>query len=363
MKTGIANLPLHYGKAPRWLFSKMTQLARQISIAIIEEYGPNEMLERLSDPFWFQSLGCVLGFDWHSSGVTTTVCGALKEGLKGIQKDLGIFIAGGKGATSRKTPFEIEDYTTRYRLDTNPDCLVYASRLSAKVDNNALQDGYQLYHHCFIFTKGGNWAVIQQGLNEETHWARRYHWLGKEVKDFVCEPHKAICCDHKGDVLNMVAGGSEPSRKLVTELSREKSDKLISEIKKLDTLNLPQRHKIVLEDLNVKHLEKVLLKTYDRQPEDFEKLLGMEGVGPKSIRALSLISELVYGAKPSFRDPVKYSFAHGGKDGHPYFVDRENYAKSISLLRKAISEAKLGNTDKIKAIRRLSMIYEKDSSY
>ena len=184
MKTGIANLPLHYGKAPRWLFSKMTQLARQISIAIIEEYGPNEMLERLSDPFWFQSLGCVLGFDWHSSGVTTTVCGALKEGLKGIQKDLGIFIAGGKGATSRKTPFEIEDYTTRYRLDTNPDCLVYASRLSAKVDNNALQDGYQLCHHCFIFTKGGNWAVIQQGLNEETHWARWYHWLGKEVKDF-----------------------------------------------------------------------------------------------------------------------------------------------------------------------------------
>lgn len=353
MRTGVANLPLHYGKAPRWLFSRMTQLAREISIIIVRDYGAEEFVSRMSDPFWFQSLGCVLGFDWHSSGVTTTVCGAVKEGLKGLEKELGIFVAGGKGGTSRKTPAEIEDFANKYSLKIEANKLIYASKMSAKVDNTALQDGYQLYHHNFIFTSSGLWAVIQQGMNTETRWARRYHWLSSDLKDFVCEPHSAICCDHKSSVFNMVARESEQARKITAEIAREKPDKIISQIKKLQTLNLPAQHQIFLRDLRLESVEKVLLKTYENQPENFENLLGITGVGPKTIRALSLISDLIYAAKVSFRDPVKYSFAHGGKDGFPYPVDRINYDNSIAILRKAVSEAKLGRSEKIEALRRL----------
>ncbi|MBM3167420.1 MAG: DUF763 domain-containing protein, partial [Chloroflexi bacterium] len=190
-RTGIANLPLHYGKAPRWLFDRMTKLAREITIAITTAFGPEEMLRRLSDPYWFQAFGCVLGYDWHSSGVTTTVCGALKEGVKGLENELGLFVAGGKGKISRKTPSEIESFGDK--LNANPSKLVYASRMSAKVDSSGVQDGYQLYHHVFLFTKDGAWSVVQQGMNEDNRYARRYHWLGEKVTDFVCEPHSAIC--------------------------------------------------------------------------------------------------------------------------------------------------------------------------
>ncbi|MBU6391940.1 MAG: DUF763 domain-containing protein, partial [Planctomycetes bacterium] len=200
MKTGIVHLPLHGGKAPSWLFQRMKRLAREITIAIVSEYGSHEILRRLSDPFWFQALGCVLGFDWHSSGVTTTTCGALKEGIKGLEKELGLFIAGGKGGTSRKTPSEVLNAGSQ--LSCDPEKLVYASRMSAKVDSSAVQDGYQLYHHSFIFTRSGDWAVVQQGMNDANKYARRYHWLGSKVTNFVVEPHSAICCDSKGNALN-----------------------------------------------------------------------------------------------------------------------------------------------------------------
>ncbi len=351
MKTGTADLPLHYGKAPAWLFQRMKKLAREITLVIANEFGPEEFLRKISDPFWFQALGCALGFDWHSSGVTTTVCGALKEGVNGIEKDVGIYAAGGKGGASRKTPSEIEGFCNS--LSRNPENLVYASKMSAKVDSSAVQDGYQLYHHCFYFTKDGFWTVVQQGMNETNRFARRYHWLGEKVNDFVVEPHSAICCDNTAKTLNLIATDSENSRKTSTLLTQEKPESLIKHIKKIQTLKLPAHHPILPEDLNQKHLYRIFTKLYDRVPEDFETLIGMRGVGPKTIRALSLISELIYGQKPSFEDPARYSFAHGGKDGHPYPVDRENYDTSIEILKDAISQAKMGNREKMEAIKRL----------
>ncbi len=351
-RTGIANLPLHYGKVPPWLFERMAKLAREITIIIIREFGAEEMLRRLADPFWFQAFGCVLGYDWHSSGVTTTVCGALKEGLKGLE-ELGFFVAGGKGRTSRKTPKEIENYG--HLLKVSPSSLIYASRMSAKVDNSALQDGYQLYHHCFFFTKEGAWTVVQQGMNETNHYARRYHWLGEKVTDFVCEPHNAICSQGFGQTLNLVALESGGARKVITQIAtEEKPEKITAELKKLKTLNLPPRHRLNLQDISPEHLTKILLVTYEQKPPDFESLLRLEGVGPKTLRALSLISELVYGVPVSYRDPARYSFAHGGKDGYPYPVDRKTYDQSIEFLHQAVSKAKIGDTEKLQALKRLN---------
>jgi len=351
-RTGIANLPLHYGKAPRWLFDRMTKLSREITIAIATEFGPEEMLHRLSDPFWFQAFGCVLGYDWHSSGVTTTVCGALKEGIKGLETDLGIFVAGGKGKTSRKTPSEIEG--VGHLLKSDSSSLVYASRMAAKVDNSALQDGYQLYHHTFLFTKNGSWSVVQQGMNEGNRYARRYHWLGEKVTDFVCEPHSAICSQARGEALNLVAAESDPARETITRIAKEeKPEKLVSQLKRLKTLDLPSRHHLSLVDIHPDRLHKTLLISYEHQPENFENLLSLEGVGPKTLRALGLISELIYDVPISLRDPALYSFAHGGKDGHPYPVDRKTYDRSIEILHQALERAKVGDKEKIAALRRL----------
>lgn len=361
MRTGTANLPLHWGKAPRWLFQRMIKLAKEITIIIVSDQGSHAMLEKLSDPFWFQCFGCVLGFDWHSSGVTTTVCGALKEGIKGLENDLGLWITGGKGSTSRKTPLEIQ--TIGDQISFNPEPLIYASRMSAKVDNNALQDGYQLYHHNFIFTRDGSWCVVQQGMNDATRYARRYHWMSKTVEDFVCEPHSAICCDQKSQPLNLVAKESEDNRHIATQVSHQKPETVVRELIKIQHLVLPERHPVLSKDIHPERLEKIFLKTYERLPENFEQLLGMQGVGPQTIRALSLIAELVYGAKPSFHDPARYSFAHGGKDGYPYPVNRANYDQSIEFLRKAIASAKIGHSEQIKAFRRLSQfILKKDGA-
>lgn len=356
LRTGTADLPLHYGKAPAWLFQRMKALAREIAVFVISEFGPDEMLLRLADPFWFQSFGCVLGFDWHSSGLTTTVCGSLKEGIRGLEKDLGFFAAGGKGKVSRKTPSEIESYSEC--ISIAPQKLVYASKMTAKVDSAALQDGFQLYHHCFFFTENGSWSVVQQGMNEANRYARRYHWLSNNVKDFVNEPHYAICCDTKAPTLNMVAADSAPARNMSALLAREKPEILLSEIKGLQRLVLPSHHDVLLRDINPDNLKRIFLKTYESQPANFEGLLQLKGVGPKTIRALSLISELVYGAPASFKDPVRYSFAHGGKDGYPYPVDKRNYDRSIEILKKAIGQAKIGRTEKIKAIQRLDKYYK-----
>jgi hypothetical protein len=351
-RTGVANLPLHYGKVPPWLFGRMSQLAREITIATVAEFGTGEMLRRLSDPYWFQAFGCVLGYDWHSSGVTTTVCGALKEGLRGLENELGLFVAGGKGRTSRKTPAEIEN--AGHLLKVNPSSLVYASRMSAKVDNSALQDGYQLYHHNFFFTREGSWAVIQQGMNEANRYARRYHWLGEKVSDFVCEPEAAICAQTRGEALNLVATESAEARDVITQVAaEEKPDKIVSQLNKLKTLTLPQRAYISLEDIHPDRLSKIFLSAYERKPENFESLLALEGMGPKSLRALSLISELVYDTPVSLRDPASYSFAHGGKDGYPYPVDRKTYDNSIQFLTQALKKAKIGDSEKLEAFRRL----------
>jgi hypothetical protein len=354
-RTGIANLPLHYGKAPKWLFDRMVALAREITIVIVTDFGPEEMLRRLSHPYWFQAFGCVLGFDWHSSGVTTTLCGALKEGLKGIERDLSLFVAGGKGKTSRQTPSEIEVWGEKISLDPAP--LVYASRMSAKVDSAAIQDGYQLYHHTFLFTTRGAWTVVQQGMNEANRYARRYHWLGETVADFVNEPHSAILSEARGEALNLIASESQPARSTITGIATEESpEKVLSELKRLKTLSLPARHQLFTHDLHPDSLSKIILSAYERQPEDFERLLGLSGVGAKTIRALSLISELVHGVAPSYRDPARYSFAHGGKDGIPYPVDRKTYDQSIELLSKAINRTKLDLSEKQKAFGRLNRL-------
>jgi len=352
VRTGIANLPLHYGTAPAWLFEKMKHLAREISMILVLEFGPAEFLKKLSDPFWFQSFGCVLGFDWHSSGLTTTVCAALKEGLRGLEKDLGIFVCGGKGKTSRKTPEEITQIADRYSLNGNR--LVYASKMSAKVDNSALQDGYQLYHHTFIFDKNGRWAVIQQGMNDRNSFARRYHWLDlKSDKDFVREPHTGIAAEHQEkNVLNMVAYESEKARKISTQIANEKPEKNIRHIKRIQELSMPRSHEI--GKIKENNLEKVLRKTYERKPKNFESLLSIEGVGPKTIRALSLIAELIYKAEPSYKDPARFSFAHGGKDGVPYPIDKFGYEKSIEVLKRVVNQAKIGEREKINAFRRLA---------
>jgi len=355
MHRGIAHLPLHYGKAPAWLFQRMTAMAREIMLVVIAEFGPEEVLVRLSDPFWFQAFGCVLGFDWHSSGLTTTVCGALKEGLKGLEKDTGLVVAGGKGRVSRNTPREIENYCDRVSLNAAP--LTYASRMTAKVDSSGVQDGYQIYHHTFVFTHKGDWCVVQQGMNTATRYARRYHWMGDHVTDFVCEPHDAICCDARGDTLNMVAEESSDARTAVAALAREHPDRTADEARSVLYLNMPSRHGIGQSDLNLTRLHKILLTTYEHSPAGFEQVLGTPGVGPKTIRALSLIAELVYGASPSFRDPARFSFAHGGKDGHPYPVDRDIYDRSIDILKRSLWAAKVGRTEKLKAMARLNDFY------
>ena len=354
-KSGQANLPLHYGQAPPWLFQRMVKLSRQITISIVDEYGPEEMLRRMSHPYWFQALGCALGFDWHSSGVTTTVCGAVKTGIKGIEKELGFFVTGGKGGTSRRTPNELTDWGQQLALDAMP--LIYASRMSAKVDSAAIQDGYQLYHHAFFFTNSGSWAVVQQGMNESAHYARRYHWLGETVNDFVNEPHSGISSQARSVALDLVAEQSAQARKTIADIAREeKPDTVMTQLKKLSTLTLPMRHDIRLSDLHPDSLKKILLRTYEQQPTDFKQLLGLPGVGPKTIRALSLISEIIHGVAPTYHDPARYSFAHGGKDGIPYPVDRRTYDKSIEYLTQILQKAHLETTEKRAACARLDKL-------
>jgi len=357
-RTSVIDLPLHRGKCPAWLFDKMMRLSRNIFEVIISEYGKEEVLRRLSNGIWFQSLGCILGFDWHSSGLTTTVCGALKEAFKDL-KDLGVYICGGKGKTSLKTPQEIENIC--WKLGKNPNHLIYASKITAKVDNNALQDGFQLYHNTFIFTDNGKWCVIQQGMSQKQEkWARRYHWLSEDTSSFVSEPHKMIISDKSFFTLNMVAKEAEEARKLCKELSLQSPDKTIYNLEKIRTYKLPYHHKLLLQDINKRYLNKVLLKTYAKRPKDFEELLSLEGVGAKTIRALALISELIYGAKLSFKDPAIFSFAHGGKDGYPYKINPNDYEKSISILEKAINKAKIDHSDKVRLLKKLYNFYSDD---
>lgn len=354
-RTGIATFGLDSGRCPPWLFARMKRLARLVTEAIVLEFGNEEFLRRIADPFFFQSFGSVLAFDWDASGLTTTTTGALKEALRGTERTLGIFVAGGKGKTSRKTPDEIQILGNRFAI--NPQPLVYASKMSAKVDNTAIQDGFQLYHHAFIFTKN-RWAVIQQGMNTERGKARRYHWLSDGVKDFIEEPHAGIADTlslHKqsltaysdrvnNQVLNLIDKKSRKTKEVATELV---SDNFKTLIKDLRVLNMTDMR------FDKKRLEKSLLTAHEHKPENFEKLLGVYGVGPKTVRALSLISEIIYGTKPSWEDPTRYTYAHGGKDGIPYPVERSTYDISISVLQRAVQKARLGYYERLNALKKI----------
>ena len=351
MRTGHADLPLHGGRAPRWLFERMTALAREMALAVLADEGPAGLLGRLSDPVWFQAFGCVLGFDWHSSGVTTTVCGALKEGLRDVS-GTGLVVAGGKGRASRRTPAEIETACEATGQDAAP--LVQASRLSAKVDSAAVQDGFQIYHHTFLFTADGAWAVVQQGMDESSGMARRYHWLNPPRFDR--EPHSAVAGRRRHDVLNLVAAEGEGNRRLSAALAREEPTGVVRELRRMRTLTMPRHHDVRLSDLDPDRLGRVLLPAYESQPEDFTQLLAVPGLGAKGLRALSLVAELTYGEPASVRDPVSYSFAHGGKDGTPFPVDRRTYDATIESLHRTVEEARIGRNDRVEAFRRLARL-------
>jgi uncharacterized protein len=352
MRTGYADAPLHGGRAPAWLFERMALLAREMSLAIVTEEGASGLLRRVSDPFWFQAFGSVLGFDWHSGGITTTTCGALKEGLKGLETEVGLYVCGGKGRTSRKTPFEIE--TACQVTGQDAPGFVRASKLSAKVDSSALQDGFDLYHHTFLFTLEGEWAVVQQGMRDQTGMARRYHW--HEPRRFDEDPHAAIEGEQQPDVLNLVAAEADGNRQVSTMLAREKPERVVSEIARMRALEMPRHHEVRVADLNPDRLKRILLKSYEAQPRSYTEVLSVPGVGAKGLRALALVAELTYGEPTSVRDPASYSFAHGGKDGTPYPVSQLTYDATIESLHKALDEAKAGGSEKLQALKRLQRI-------
>ena len=367
MKTGTANLPLHGGSAPPWLFKRMRLLAGEIVEALVYEHGQEEFLRRISDPHWFQAFSCVLGFDWHSSGTTTVTTGALKMAISPERH--GIAVAGGKGRASRKTPADIQELGEAFSFEPQKVAeLVRVSRMSAKVDNALVQDGYQLYHHAFFFTEKGEWAVVQQGMNYS--YARRYHWLSDHVKSFVEEPHNAICSQRQEQaVLDLTAADSRENRKATLDIVRDGPSHLglrqaqrslldfgDAKPKPVPELSMPRRHELIAP-LDIDEAgRKALYLAYELQPSSYEELIAIRGLGPKRIRALALISELVYGASPSWKDPAKFSFAHGGKDGTPFPVDRATYDRSIRILHEAVEEAKLDKKEKYEAIKRLSVL-------
>ena len=342
----------------------MIKLASEITTIIIDEYGQVELLRRISDPYWFQALGCVLGYDWHSSGVTTVLTGVLKSATK--PDTHGLAVCGGKGKTSRKAPEEIAQLGDRFSLSTNTvEALQYASRMSAKVDNTAIQAGYQLYHHAFLVAETGDWAVVQQSMSDQDRTARRFHWLSEHVQSFVVEPHDAIVCDAKRAVaLDMTAKESENCRKVSSDLAKERPEKLMRLLQSVRPARQTSLQKWMPEgkekDYAVEWLSmprtlnwKLASSIYEFSPKNYEELLSIRGVGPATVRGLALIAELIFGAAPSWKDPVKYSFAYGGKDGVPYPVDRKAMDKSIEILENAIGNAKIGNDEKLKSLKRL----------
>jgi len=355
-KKAYVNLPLHSGNCPKWLFPRMKRLGSAISETIINEYNTKEFLKRISNPYFFQAFGCILGFDWHSSGLTTTTLGALKQGLK--ERNLGIVICGGKGKASRKTLEEIKQAGDRFSLsDFKIKKLVYASRIIAKVDNNLIQDNYELYHHCFIFDEKGNYSVIQQGMNNLNSYARRYHWLSFDINSFI-ETNNKVCCDVKQKkVLNLTSKKSKEARKISLDIVRDKEFLRFSKQRSLNeffnnfkSFTMKKRHFIA--EMDKRNIE-MLKKAYELQPKSYEELVSIKGVGAKALRSLALISNLIYGSELSWEDPVKYSFAHGGKDGIPYPVDKKLYDNSIDILEDALRNAKIGKQDKLRAIKKL----------
>lgn len=350
MKRGYADLPLHYGTVPPWLAQRMCQLGGAIVEAIVMEYGRPALLQRLSDPFWFQSLGCVLGMDWHSSGITTSVMHALKKAINQRSGELGIYVCGGRGKASLQTPAELLGIAEKTGL--NGDELVRCSKLSAKVDNTAVQDGFQLYLHSFVVTQEGEWAVIQQGMNGNNRMARRYHWLSSTLQSFMEEPHTSVCGKNQGLILNLTDKLATPTKAGILELTKETPDKLMREV----SIILPRHHEVKAEDVNLKRLGAALLLAHETNTSDMESLLLLEGVGPRTLQSLTLVSEVIHGTPSRFSDPARFSFAHGGKDGHPFPVPTSVYDETIEVFNKAIHRAKMGDNDKSDALKNLSKI-------
>lgn len=350
MKRGYADLPLHYGTVPPWLAQRMCQLGGAIVEAIVMEYGRPALLQRLSDPFWFQSLGCVLGMDWHSSGITTSVMHALKKAINQRSGELGIYVCGGRGKASLQTPAELLGIAEKTGL--NGDELVRCSKLSAKVDNTAVQDGFQLYLHSFVVTQEGEWAVIQQGMNGNSRMARRYHWLSSALQSFMEEPHTSVCGKNQGFILNLTDKLATPTKAGILELTKETPDKLMREV----SIILPRHHEVKAEDVNLKRLGAALLLAHETNTSDMESLLLLEGVGPRTLQSLTLVSEVIHGTPSRFSDPARFSFAHGGKDGHPFPVPTSVYDETIEVFNKAIHRAKMGDNDKSDALKNLSKI-------
>ncbi|ASU34706.1 DUF763 domain-containing protein [Mucilaginibacter xinganensis] len=353
-RSGSADLPLHYGHVPVWLSERMAKLGLAVIENIVLDYGKDEVLRRLSDPFWFQSLGTVMGMDWHSSGITTSVLGALKRSVNPHSKELGIYICGGKGNNSRKTPDELMRISEATGLDGNH--LVTCSKLSAKVDNTAIQDGFQLYTHNFILSSSGKWAVIQQGMSAESKTARRYHWHSEQLTSFVEDPHTFIYGQNTGSILNLADKQAESSRNGIMQIAAERPDTMIREISKLI---MPAHHDVRAKDVDLKRLGAVLWLAHEKQPNDFEGLLQLQGLGPRTLQSLALVSEVIHGTPSRFNDPARYSFAHGGKDGHPFPVPLKIYDETINILQTAISRAKLGMNEKNEAIKRLTQVTQR----
>ena len=347
-RSGTADLPLHGGRVPAWLAERMTQMGTAIAEAVVYNYGVPEFLSRLSDPFWFQAFGCVMGMDWHSSGITTSVMGALKRGLNPRAHELGVYVCGGRGKHSRKTPDEL-----RRIADSNglPGAeLVRISRLAAKIDNNAIVDGFQLYLHSFVVTNSGEWAIVQQGMNDASGLARRYHWHSATVRNFVSEPHSAIVGEHQGTIMNLVDHRAAPAQDALLTIAHQKPDSNLQEARRLI---MPPHHDVRARNVDLKRLGAVLAVAYERDLRDFASLLLLENLGPRTLQSLALMAEVVHGTPTRFSDPARFSFAHGGKDGHPFPVPLKTYDASLSVLRRTLDQAKLGLTDKVDGFRRL----------
>jgi uncharacterized protein len=347
-RSGIADLPLHGGRVPRWLAERMTRLGAAITETIVHDYGRSAFLSRLSDPFWFQAFGAVMGMDWHSSGITTSVMGALKRGLTPKANELGLYVCGGRGRFSRNTPNELRSIAERRGFDG--EALVRTSRLTARIDNNAIADGFQIYLHSFVVTSDGEWAVVQQGLNENNGLARRYHWHSASVRDFVAEPHTAIFGENQGTIMNLVDANAGRAQSAMLEIAGERPEKTLAETRHL---RMPSHHEVHARDVDLKRLGAVLAIAYEKDLKNFADLLLVEKLGPRTLQSLALVAEVVHGAPSRFNDPARFSFAHGGKDGHPHPVPLKTYDESLNFLRSSLDAAKVGDKEKLEGFRRL----------
>jgi len=352
-RSGLADLPLHGGRVPAWLASRMSTLGTAIAESVMRHYGRPALLSRLGDPFWFQALGTVMGMDWHSSGITTSVMSALKRGLNPRAHELGVYVCGGRGRQSRNTPGELRSIAERINLDG--EALVRASRLTARVDNNAVADGFQIYLHSFVLTRDGDWAVVQQGMNEATRLARRYHWHSAAIRDFTSAPHTAIVGEHAGRIMNLVDREARPAQDALLAITREDPSRTLADVRRLTTrhLSMPAHHDVRATDVDEKRLGAVLALAHERDLRDFASFLLLEQLGPRTLQSLALIAEVVHGTPTRFDDPARFAFAHGGKDGHPFPVPLRVYDESIAVLRRALDSAKLGHTDKLGGFKRL----------